>query len=94
MIPGREVFYRFLPQINNARITRNINPGNESEEFDLVGFDDASERAYGACLYAVYRNTKRRMKSHLICSKSRVAEDYFVTQTRAQRSAFADETQQ
>lgn len=31
-------FYGLLPQINNMKIARNINPRNESEEFNLVGW--------------------------------------------------------
>nr|XP_012235935.1 PREDICTED: uncharacterized protein LOC105680081 [Linepithema humile] len=40
---------------------------------DLVGFGDASEKAYGACLYAVSYDRNGRVTSHLICSKARVA---------------------
>ncbi|XP_046420473.1 uncharacterized protein LOC124179783 [Neodiprion fabricii] len=66
-------YYNSLPKINEIRIPRNINPGNDSGKFDLIGFGDASEKAYGACLYAVSRNSKGETNSHLICSKGRVA---------------------
>ncbi|XP_012224844.2 uncharacterized protein [Linepithema humile] len=66
-------YYSLLQQINDVRIQRNINPNNEDCKFDLFGFGDASERAYGACLYAVSQSAKETTESHLICSKSRVA---------------------
>nr|XP_046478563.1 uncharacterized protein LOC124217212 [Neodiprion pinetum] len=69
----RDEYYNSLPKINEIRIPRNINPGNDSGKFDLIGFGDASEKAYGACLYAVSRNSKGETNSHLICSKGRVA---------------------
>ncbi|XP_046613760.1 uncharacterized protein LOC124302046 [Neodiprion virginianus] len=66
-------YYNSLPKINEIRIPRNINPGNDSGKFDLIGFGDASEKAYGACLYAVSRNSKGETNSHLICSKENMA---------------------
>ncbi|XP_046748844.1 uncharacterized protein LOC124412770 [Diprion similis] len=66
-------FYRSLPKINNVRIARNVNPKNAKETFDLVGFGDASEIAFGACLYAVSGDLKGNKQSHLIGSKGRVA---------------------
>ncbi|XP_046592768.1 uncharacterized protein LOC107217180 [Neodiprion lecontei] len=69
----RDEYYNSLPKINKIRIPRNINPGNDSGKFDLIGFGDASAKAYGACLYAVSRNSKGKTNSHLICSKGRVA---------------------
>ncbi|XP_018403065.1 PREDICTED: uncharacterized protein LOC108779991 [Cyphomyrmex costatus] len=47
--------------------------GNQSQNFDLVGFGDASERAYGACLYAISENDEGKRQSVLICSKSKIA---------------------
>ncbi|KAK2578329.1 hypothetical protein KPH14_012630 [Odynerus spinipes] len=66
-------YYSDLPRINQVQISRNINGENVEETFDLVGFGDASEKAYGACLYASSRNKEGQLQSHLICSKSRVA---------------------
>ncbi|XP_043470231.1 uncharacterized protein LOC122503668 [Leptopilina heterotoma] len=42
-------------------------------EFQLHGFCDASEKAYGACLYLRSSDNKGNHESALICSKSRVA---------------------
>lgn len=66
-------FYGSLPKINNIRINRNVNPGNSKEMFDFIGFGDASEIAYGACLYAVSENSKGEKQSHIIGAKCRVA---------------------
>ncbi|XP_076165212.1 uncharacterized protein LOC143145582 [Ptiloglossa arizonensis] len=42
-------------------------------ELELHGFCDASERAYGACLYMRSKDISGHYSSQLICSKSRVA---------------------
>lgn len=45
----------------------------ESTELQLHGFCDASERAYGACLYVRSTNKEGKHFNFLLCSKSRVA---------------------
>ncbi|XP_033228948.1 uncharacterized protein LOC117180562 [Belonocnema kinseyi] len=61
-----------LPLLNTVRYQRCI-VLNSSIDSQLHGFCDASEKAYGACLYL--RSTDNRGNYHceLICSKSRVA---------------------
>ncbi|XP_043483451.1 uncharacterized protein LOC122511943 [Leptopilina heterotoma] len=66
-------YYKALPKLNELIIPRNINPRNESESFDIIGFSDFSEKALGACLYAVSKDEDQTMSSQLICSKSKVA---------------------
>lgn len=68
-----ETYYKSLPRLNELRIPRNVTPDNQSEQFEIYGFGDASEKAYGACLYAVNRDTNGGIHSHLLCSKSKVA---------------------
>ncbi|XP_046739488.1 uncharacterized protein LOC124407421 [Diprion similis] len=68
-----EQYYGSFSKINDMHISRNINPKNYEVRFDLIGFSDASERAYGACIYAVSRDSQGIMNSHLISSKSQVA---------------------
>lgn len=46
-----ETYYKSLPRLNELRIPRNVTPDNQSEQFEIFGFGDASEKAYGACLY-------------------------------------------
>ncbi|XP_043286900.1 uncharacterized protein [Venturia canescens] len=47
-----EEYSSALAKINDVHIPRNINPGNSNRRFDLIGFGDASEKAYGAYLVA------------------------------------------
>ncbi|XP_043271219.1 uncharacterized protein [Venturia canescens] len=68
-----ESYYASLSRINELRIPRNVVPGNSSDKFDIFGFGDASETAFGACLYAVSRDDEGNIHSHLICSKTKVA---------------------
>lgn len=65
--------YRSQLQILNAlRIPRWLSNANELTHVEIHGFCDASEQAYGACIY--FRTTGRHgYSSNLICSKSRVA---------------------
>ncbi|XP_017791904.1 PREDICTED: uncharacterized protein LOC108573925 [Habropoda laboriosa] len=46
---------------------------SETESIDLHGFADASEEAYGACVYLRTQNTAGVRQVRLLCSKSRVA---------------------
>ncbi|XP_033222634.1 uncharacterized protein LOC117176490 [Belonocnema kinseyi] len=61
-----------LPLLNHIQLNRCISVKN-CVELQIHGFGDASEKAYGACLYL--RSTDNQGKYHvsLICSKSRVA---------------------
>ena len=61
-----------LSTLNGIRFPRCITLENTSE-VQIHGFCDASEKAYGACLY--FRSTDSQGIHHgtLICSKSRVA---------------------
>lgn len=43
------------------------------DEVQLIGFSDASQVAYGACLYLRVKYSNYDISSRLICSKSRVA---------------------
>lgn len=66
-----------LSQLNEVAIPRNITPYKNIVE--LHGFCDASERAYGACIYARTSNEKEETTCELLCSKSRVAPLKHVT---------------
>ena len=61
-----------LPLLNHIRFDRCIMTPN-STELQLHGFCDASEKAYGACLYLRSSNNQGNHHCALICSKSRVA---------------------
>lgn len=66
-------YYTSLPRLNELRIPRNVIAANSSGEFDVFGFGDASEKAYGACLYAASVDDQGDVHTQLICSKSKVA---------------------
>lgn len=66
-------FQNELSLLNNLRIQRHISPLIDPNNHQLHGFSDASERAYGACLYLRTANNMGDVAVHLICSKSRVS---------------------
>ncbi|XP_043471735.1 uncharacterized protein LOC122504617 [Leptopilina heterotoma] len=65
-------YLKQLPSLNDLRFNRCITVEGFTE-VQVHGFCDASEKAYGACLYL--RSTDRKGEIHvsLVCSKSRVA---------------------
>lgn len=65
-------FARQLPVLNRIEIPRKVIDGN-FKQAELHCFCDASEQAYGACLYARSVNSKGKITVQLICAKSRVA---------------------
>jgi len=65
-------YYNSLSKLNQIRIPRNFNPYNKGS-FVIHGFGDASEKAYGACIYCVYKTEQGQQKSFLVCSKAKVA---------------------
>ena len=60
-----------LPLLNHIQFDRCISISNQTV-WQLHGFCDASEKAYGACLYLRSTNNKGEHHVALICSKSRV----------------------
>lgn len=59
-------------QLSDLKILRRVMAPDSTGRMIIHGFSDASERAYGACLYAVIRNSTGYLHSHLLCAKSRV----------------------
>lgn len=62
-----------LEGINYLEIPRKIKIPHSTGGITLHGFSDASERAYGACLYAVTQDKNGNRSCQLICAKTRVA---------------------
>lgn len=60
-----------MQDLNQWSISRAVRSDNH-EELQLYGFSDASEKAYGACLYLRTLNNDEH-RSILLCAKSRVA---------------------
>ena len=65
-------FKQQLQLLNDVKFNRFILIPDPSE-IQLHGFCDASEKAYGACLYLRSTNKQGKHHSALVCSKSRVA---------------------
>jgi len=65
--------YRRLPVLNNISIPRSVKIEGEVTTKQIYGFSDASERAFGACVYIHSGNANGKLHSQLQCSKSRVS---------------------
>ncbi|GJQ79263.1 hypothetical protein Trydic_g5506 [Trypoxylus dichotomus] len=63
-----------LPTLNNLHMPRKVTTFNEFVELQLQGFSDASEKAYGACIYIRTTNATGEHATHLLCSKYRVSQ--------------------
>ncbi|CAA9997912.1 unnamed protein product [Nesidiocoris tenuis] len=65
-------FGESLAQLNKLQIPRLIYPSQPFTIIELHGFSDASERAYGACVYIRCSDSTPSATVNLIASKSRV----------------------
>lgn len=63
----------FVVKSQRHAYTKEHKSKKAKENFDLIGFGDASEKAYRMYLYAVSKNSKDKSNSQLFTSKSRVA---------------------
>lgn len=75
-IPIQENWTQFqqdLKSLENLSISRRIIACEKPTRISLQGFCDASEAAYGACLYILAEDEQGRLTSRLLISKSRVA---------------------
>ena len=61
-----------LPLLQGFIVNRRITVNNQ-EQLQMHGFCDASEKAYGACLYMRTKTIQGDVSVQLICAKSRVA---------------------
>ena len=64
---------RNLPIVKCIQIDRLVISEEKSERIELHGFSDASEVAYGACIYLRSIDVQGKITTKLFCSKSRVA---------------------
>ncbi|XP_033298431.1 uncharacterized protein LOC117204797, partial [Bombus bifarius] len=67
-----ERYYAQLPLLNNVRFPRKAII-ESAMEIELHGFCDASEKAYGACVYLRTLNINGRVWTQLLTAKSKVA---------------------
>ncbi|XP_051171916.1 uncharacterized protein LOC127288483 [Leptopilina boulardi] len=61
-----------LNLLNSVEFNRKVIVKNAIQT-EIHGFCDASERAYGACIYIRSINDKNKVMTNLLCSKNRVA---------------------
>lgn len=66
-------YERKLQVLGNIKITRKVITSNTIQFKEIHGFADASEKAYGACIYLRSISDDGHVEVHLLCSKSRVA---------------------
>ncbi|XP_071576977.1 uncharacterized protein [Temnothorax nylanderi] len=71
-----------LPNIKQLQIPRCVRGCADQQEIEIHGFCDASQRAYGACVYVRIKVGQNEYKSFLLYSKSRVAPLKAVTLAR------------
>lgn len=66
-----ELFYQNLEELGLISIPRKCKP-QSSNDFEVHGFCDASQEAYGACIYVRTKDGDGNWHSNLLCSKTRV----------------------
>ncbi|XP_076299591.1 uncharacterized protein LOC143218344 [Lasioglossum baleicum] len=79
-------FCNELKQLKNVRIPRQVTLKNHGE-MQLHGFCDASEQAYGACIYIRTIDKENNVKTQLLTAKTRVAPVKTVTLPRLELCA-------
>lgn len=62
-----------LQMLRNLKIPRHVMPDTPPRQIQVHGFCDASEQAYGACIYIRCIDLAENTTVRLLCSKSRVA---------------------
>jgi hypothetical protein len=62
-----------LPCLSDIRVRRKVIPFHNPKSIELHGFCDASESAYGACVYVRCISMTEEVSVNLLSSKSRVA---------------------
>jgi hypothetical protein len=67
-----ELFYQELEELGSLPIPRKCKP-YISKAIELHGFSDASQEAYGGCIFVRSKDDDGNWHSHLLCAKSRVA---------------------
>ncbi|XP_018397711.1 PREDICTED: uncharacterized protein LOC108775755 [Cyphomyrmex costatus] len=62
-----------LQILSSIEVPRKVIAFSDVRRIEIHGFSDASQHAYGACVYIRTTSNERHIRSHLLCSKSRVA---------------------
>lgn len=80
-------FKNQLPQLSEMSTPRRVKFTSEQHQVQFHGFCDASQRAYGACVYIRSRMSSGQVRVELLCSKSRVTPIKAVTLPRLELCA-------
>lgn len=62
-----------MSSLNNLTIPRKVAGDLTNNKLEIHGFSDASELAYGCCLYLRWADSTGIYYTSLICAKSKVA---------------------
>ncbi|XP_018400775.1 PREDICTED: uncharacterized protein LOC108778168 [Cyphomyrmex costatus] len=76
-----------LTELNRLAIPRRVKYSIERRHIQIHGFCDASQNAYGACVYIRTELDANKYRSELLCSKSRIAPLKAVSLPRLELSA-------
>lgn len=68
-------FNKNLKELEKIRLPRWLGT-DRAKDIRLIGFADASERAYGAVIYVRMVDELDKVQISLLCSKSRVARKF------------------
>lgn len=81
-------FRQQIPIINDIEIPRLIKSATDDiVNIQIHGFSDASEKAYGACIYIRTTNNQNQSSSYLLISKSKIAPIKAITIPRLELNA-------
>jgi len=76
-----------LADLNELQIPRCVKEHPNSESIQIHGFCDASQRAYGACIYIRSDFGQGDYRSHLLCSRFRITPIKTISLPRLELSA-------
>lgn len=71
-----------LPSLRELAIPRHVLASDQNDFVELHAFSDASEKAYGTCVYLRCGHSNGTISSRILCAKSRVAPTKTLTIAR------------
>ncbi|KAK9730304.1 Pao retrotransposon peptidase [Popillia japonica] len=66
-------FTQDMESLSKVQIPSRVASVNNAAYYEIRGFCDASEKAYGACIYMRTTNASDDISCHLLCAKSKVS---------------------
>ncbi|XP_011860170.1 PREDICTED: uncharacterized protein LOC105557523 [Vollenhovia emeryi] len=80
-------FEQQLVELKHVQVSRCVKFTADPQGVQVHGFCDASQQAYGACIYVRTRLDENQYRAELLCSKSRVAPLKAISLPRLELSA-------